>query len=71
VAEGGADFYPRLGPTYEWDTAAGQAVVEFAGGYVTDLEGAALRYNTRPTLLNPHFIAYADASRDWRRLVTG
>jgi 3'(2'), 5'-bisphosphate nucleotidase len=71
VAEGSADFYPRLGPTYEWDTAAAQAVLEFAGGYVTDLDGAALRYNTRPTLLNPHFIAYADASRDWRRLVTG
>lgn len=71
VAEGSADFYPRLGPTYEWDTAAAQAVLECAGGYVTDIEGAPLRYNTRPTLLNPHFIAYADASRDWRRLVTG
>ena len=35
VAEGTADFYPRLGPTCEWDTAAAQAVVEAAGGSVT------------------------------------
>jgi len=71
VAEGAADFYPRLGPTSEWDTAAGQAVLEFAGGFVIDLEGQPLRYNTRPALLNPHFIAYADVSRDWLRLVAG
>jgi 3'(2'), 5'-bisphosphate nucleotidase len=71
VAEGAADFYPRLGPTSEWDTAAGQAVLECAGGHVTDIEGQPLRYNTRAGLLNPHFIAYADTSRDWLRLVTG
>lgn len=71
VAEGAADFYPRLGPTSEWDTAAAQAVLECAGGYVTDLVGQPLRYNTRPTLLNPDFIAYGDASRDWLGLVAG
>jgi 3'(2'), 5'-bisphosphate nucleotidase len=71
VAEGAADFYPRLGPTSEWDTAAGQAVLECAGGFVTDLEGQPLRYNTRPGLLNPHFIAYADTGHDWLRLVAG
>ena len=57
VAEGAADFYPRLGPTSEWDTAAAQAVLEVAGGAVTTLDGAPLRYNARDTLLNPHFIA--------------
>ncbi len=55
-----ADFYPRLGPTSEWDIAAGQAVLEAAGGQVVDLDGQALRYNARPTLLNPDFLAYGD-----------
>ncbi|PLX79562.1 MAG: 3'(2'),5'-bisphosphate nucleotidase [Desulfuromonas sp.] len=55
VAEGQADLYPRLGPTMEWDTAAGQAVVEAAGGSVTTLEGEPLGYN-KENLLNPHFI---------------
>ena len=40
VAEGGADIYPRLGPTSEWDTAAAQAVVEQAGGAVLELDGS-------------------------------
>ncbi|MDS4019062.1 MAG: 3'(2'),5'-bisphosphate nucleotidase CysQ [Candidatus Competibacter sp.] len=66
VAEGAADVYPRLGPTSEWDTAAAQAVVEAAGGRVVSAEtGEPLRYNTRDSLLNPYFIAYGDASRDW------
>jgi 3'(2'), 5'-bisphosphate nucleotidase len=68
VAEGTADFYPRLGPTSEWDTAAAQAVVEAAGGRVVTLDGAPLRYNARDTLLNPHFLVYGDTTRDWRRL---
>jgi 3'(2'), 5'-bisphosphate nucleotidase len=67
VAEGVADLYPRLGPTSEWDTAAAQAVVEAAGGAVTTLDGQPLRYNERDTLLNPHFVAFGDASRDWCR----
>jgi 3'(2'), 5'-bisphosphate nucleotidase len=65
VAEGSADFYPRLGPTSEWDTAAAQAVLEVAGGAVTTLDGTPLRYNERDTLLNPHFIAYGDDDRRW------
>jgi 3'(2'), 5'-bisphosphate nucleotidase len=69
VAEGAADFYPRLGPTMEWDIAAAQAVLECAGGYLTDLDGQPLRYNTRASLLNPHFIAYGDASRNWLQYV--
>jgi 3'(2'), 5'-bisphosphate nucleotidase len=68
VAEGAADFYPRLGPTCEWDTAAAQAVVEAAGGAVTTLAGEPLRYNERDTLLNPHFLAFGDTSREWHRL---
>lgn len=69
VAEGAADFYPRLGPTSEWDTAAGQAVVENAGGAVFDLQGLPLRYNRRETLLNPNFIAVGDPQFAWRSLV--
>lgn len=68
VAEGSADLYPRLGPTSEWDTAAAQAVVEQAGGAVTTLDGTALRYNERDTLLNPHFIACGDRGRRWAEL---
>ena len=71
VAEGTADFYPRLGPTSEWDTAAAQAVVEAAGGTVTTLDGSPLRYNERDTLLNPHFLVCGDASRDWHKLFQG
>jgi 3'(2'), 5'-bisphosphate nucleotidase len=55
VAEGKADLYPRLGPTMEWDTAAGHAVVEAAGGSVRQLDGTPLLYN-KESLLNPHFI---------------
>ncbi len=56
VAEGRADIYPRLGPTMEWDTAAGQAVVEQAQGSVVEAEtGDPLRYNKK-SLLNPWFI---------------
>lgn len=56
VAEGKADFYPRLGLTSEWDTAAAQIIVEEAGGVMTDLNGDALKYNLKDSLLNPHFI---------------
>lgn len=67
VAEGAADVYPRLGPTSEWDTAAAQAVVEAAGGRVTDTELQPLRYNTKESLLNPHFLVFGDASENWGR----
>ena len=65
VAEGKADFYPRLGPTSEWDTAAAHAIVLAAGGTVVDTQGAPLLYNAKADLLNPHFLVYADRSRDW------
>ncbi len=70
VAEGAADLYPRLGPTCEWDTAAAQAVVEAAGGRVTDLEMNPLRYNTKASLLNPHFFVFGDPRGQWDRYLT-
>ncbi|MFZ3017909.1 MAG: 3'(2'),5'-bisphosphate nucleotidase CysQ [Gallionella sp.] len=54
VAAGAAHFYPRLGPTMEWDTAAAHAVVIAAGGTVCDSTGAELHYN-KPDLHNPEF----------------
>ena len=57
IAEGKADLYPRFGPTSEWDTAAGQAVLEAAGGRVTRLDGHRLRYNCRESLINGDFLA--------------
>lgn len=62
LAEGKADLYPRFGPTSEWDTAAGQAVLEAAGGHVTRMDGHRMRYNCRDSLLNGDFVAFAHAS---------
>ncbi len=62
LAEGRAELYPRFGPTSEWDTAAGQALLEAAGGHVTRLNGGRLQYNCRETLLNGDFLAYSDPS---------
>ncbi len=58
IAEGSAHVYPRNGPTMEWDTAAGQCVLEEAGGSVTDIEGNAIRYN-KQVLVNSGFVARA------------
>jgi 3'(2'), 5'-bisphosphate nucleotidase len=69
LAEGSGDLYVRRGPTSEWDTAAGHAVVSEAGGCVVDLSGVPLRYNAREHLINPSFMAYADRSRDWPALL--
>jgi 3'(2'), 5'-bisphosphate nucleotidase len=62
IAEGSADLYPRFGPTSEWDTAAGQAVLESAGGHVTSLDGRRLTYNRRESLINGNFLAFGHAS---------
>ena len=65
IADGGIDLYPRFGPTSEWDTAAGQAILEGAGGAVLAPNGRPFRYNQRATLLNGDFIALGDmALRD-------
>ena len=56
IAEGRADLYPRFGPTNEWDTAAGHAVLVAACGSVRTLDGAELGY-AKPAFRNPHFIA--------------
>jgi 3'(2'), 5'-bisphosphate nucleotidase len=61
LARGEADVYPRFGPTSEWDTAAGQAILEAAGGMVVTADGAPLTYGKRDLgFENPAFIA-------WRR----
>jgi 3'(2'), 5'-bisphosphate nucleotidase len=66
IAEGQADFYPRFGPTSEWDTAAGQCVLEAAGGVVCGVDGLPLRYNRKESLLNPDFLAFGDPALPWR-----
>lgn len=67
VAEGKADIYPRLGPTSEWDTGAAQIIVEEAGGHLTTLDMQPMRYNTKESLLNPHFLVFGDADENWAR----
>jgi len=68
VAEDKADLYPRFGPTMEWDTGAAQAVVEAAGGSVTDFEGKALAYN-KPDLTNPFFMVAGSPPFPWKRFL--
>jgi len=57
LAEGRADFYPRLGRTMEWDTAAPQAVLEAAGGAVLTMDGKPMLYG-KPGFENPHFLCW-------------
>lgn len=58
LARGDAQLYPRFTPTSEWDTAAGQAVLEAAGGVVVTLDGEPMRYGKRELkFLNPYFVA--------------
>ena len=70
IAEGKAQIYPRLAPTYLWDTAAADAVVRAAGGKITDTGGRDLTYNPAKTMKNPFFVAFAgndtlfDANKD-------
>ncbi len=71
IAAAGADLYLRLGPTSEWDTAAGQCVLEQAGGAVLDLAGQPLRYNTKASLINPEFVALGDRAVQWPPFAQG
>ena len=68
VAEGAADCYPRLGPTSEWDTAAGHCVVEQAGGRVSIAGGEPLLYNQKESVLNPNFLVIGDLEKDYPEL---
>lgn len=69
AAHADVDLYIRYGLTSEWDTAAGQCVLEQAGGGVSLTDGSALRYNTKESLLNPDFLAFGDRSVDWASLL--
>jgi 3'(2'), 5'-bisphosphate nucleotidase len=71
LAEGAMDVYPRFGPTSEWDTAAGQCVLEAAGGQVLDPSGRPFRYNQRARILNGDFIAVGDPALPWRECLDG
>jgi 3'(2'), 5'-bisphosphate nucleotidase len=70
IAEAAAHFYPRLGPTMEWDTAAAHAVVIEAGGMVCDFEKRALRYN-KEDMHNPEFLVLANANTALLELLNG
>jgi 3'(2'), 5'-bisphosphate nucleotidase len=59
IARGDADVYPRIAPTMEWDTAAGHAILNAAGGCVVGLDGSPLRYGKRDAgFKNEGFIAW-------------
>ncbi len=60
IASGQADCYPRFGPTSEWDTAAGEAIVRFAGGQIVTTNGNSIKYNLKGNYLNPNFIVSND-----------
>lgn len=64
LAKGDADLFPRLIESYEWDTAAGQAIVEACGGHMLNLDKTPLTYG-KPGLLNSSFIAICDDNFDW------
>ncbi len=67
IAQGKADFYPRFGTTMEWDTAAGQIILEEAGGALVDFWGRPFEYNQRDTLKNKGFVVVGDKNhlQDW------
>ena len=69
LAAGEADCYPRLGPTSEWDIGAAHAVLKAAGGEVYCFDQSVLAYNSKASVLNPEFVAVADAQFDWWQLL--
>ena len=69
VADGTAHIYPRLGPTMEWDSGAGHAVLKYAGGFLTDATtGNELVYN-KENLRNPDFICYGSKIKDYHEVL--
>lgn len=70
LAMGEGDVYPRFSPCCEWDTAAGQAVLEAAGGALLDMDGQPLRYNCSDSLMSPNFYGIADSAHPlWQALL--
>jgi len=69
VAEGSADIYCRLGPTYQWDIASGHAVLESAGGIIRCLTGDGLKYSFESNKRNPEFYAVGDSNFDWSEIL--
>ena len=63
LAEGTADIYPRLGPTSEWDIAAGHIILEEAGGKLKSFDNTDILYNTKENIINPNFLAYGTFSK--------
>jgi 3'(2'), 5'-bisphosphate nucleotidase len=62
IAEGSVDIYPRFSPTWEWDTAAGQAIVEEAGCYIVSADSKSRLVYNKEDLHNPWFIVTSDLS---------
>lgn len=69
IARGDGIFYPRLGPTHEWDTAAGHSIVNEAGGAVVDKNMKPLKYNKNKSFLNNEFFVISDPSYDWKSII--
>ena len=63
LAEGTADIYPRLGPTSEWDIAAGHVILEEAGGKLKSFDNTEILYNTKENIINPNFLAYGNVAK--------
>jgi len=70
LAEGVADVYPRFSPCCEWDTGAGQALLEAAGGALVTEDGKVLRYNSKTSLINPNFFALGGTVAQWWPLLS-
>ena len=68
IAEGKADLFPRTTPTYEWDSAAGEAIIQGSRGYVTQMNGANMVYG-REDKKNPNFIAFGRPN--WEKFLKG
>ena len=64
VADGSAHIYPRLGPTMEWDSGAGHAVLKYAGGFLTDTTTEEELVYNKQNLLNPDFICYGSSVKE-------
>jgi 3'(2'), 5'-bisphosphate nucleotidase len=68
IAEGKADIFPRTSPTYEWDSAAGEAIIQGSGGQVTQMNGENMIYG-REDKKNPNFIAFGRPN--WEKFIKG